>query len=147
MAVAPIDKRLNALKKTTIMSTNEPLDSGASREDLIPDKDDKMWATFAHLGIIAGFVIPFGNVLAPLIIWLVFKDRSSYVDYHGKEALNFQLTVTIAIIASIILIFLLVGIFLVIVVALLSLVFSVVAAVKANEGAYYEYPINIRFIQ
>ena len=125
----------------------EPLDSHETREGLIPDKDELMWSTFAHLGFIAGLVIPFGNVIAPLVIWLVFKDRSSYIDYHGKEALNFQITVTFAMIASGILILLLIGIFLLIGVVLLALVFSIMAAIKANNGEYYEYPFTIRFIR
>ncbi len=126
---------------------HEPLDSHETREGLIPDKDELMWSTFAHLGFLAGLVIPFGNVVAPLVIWLVFKDRSAYIDYHGKEALNFQITVTIALIASGILVLLLIGIFLLIAVAILALVLSVVAAVKANNGEYYEYPFSIRFIR
>ena len=125
----------------------EPLDSHETREGLIPDKDELMWSTFAHLGFLAGLAIPFGNILAPLVIWLVFKDRSSYVDYHGKEALNFQITITLAIIASGILILLIIGIFLLIAVVLLALVLSIVAAVKANNGEYYEYPFSIRFIR
>ncbi len=125
----------------------EPLDSHETREGLIPDKDELMWSTFAHLGFVAGLVIPFGNVIAPLVIWLVFKDRSSYVDYHGKEALNFQITVTLAMIASGILILLLIGIFLLIGVVLLALVFSIMGAIKANNGEYYEYPFTIRFIR
>ena len=125
----------------------EPLDSHETREGLIPDKDELMWSTFAHLGFVAGMVIPFGNVIAPLVIWLVFKDRSSYVDYHGKEALNFQITVTLAMIASGILILLLIGIFLLIAVVLLTLVFSIMGAIKANNGEYYEYPFTIRFIR
>ena len=125
----------------------EPLDSHETREGLIPDKDELMWSTIAHLGFIAGLVIPFGNVITPLVIWLVFKDRSSYVDYHGKEALNFQITATLAMIASGILILLIIGIFLLIGVVLLALVFSIVAATKANNGEYYEYPFTIRFIR
>ena len=125
----------------------EPLDSYETRDGLIPDKDELMWSTFAHLGFVAGMVIPFGNVIAPLVIWLVFKDRSSYVDYHGKEALNFQITVTLAMIASGILILLLIGIFLLIAVVLLALVFSIMGAIKANNGEYYEYPFTIRFIR
>ena len=125
----------------------EPLDSHETREGLIPDKDELMWSTFAHLGFLAGLIIPFGNVVAPLVIWLVYKDRSSYVEYHSKEALNFQLTVTIAMVASGILVLLLIGIFLLIGILLLALVLSIVAAVKANNGEYYEYPFTIRFIR
>ncbi|MCB9289420.1 MAG: DUF4870 domain-containing protein [Lewinellaceae bacterium] len=106
-----------------------------------------MWSTFAHLGFLAGLVIPFGNIVAPLVIWLVYKDRSSYIDFHGKEALNFQITMTIALIGSAFLILLFIGIFLVIGAVILSLVLSIIAATKANNGEYYRYPFSIRFIQ
>jgi len=126
----------------------DPLDAPMSDEhDYMPDKDERMWATFVHLGIAAGLVIPLGNVIAPLVIWLVFKDRSAYVDYHGKEALNFQLTMLLAFAAGLLLIFLLIGIPILILVGLLDLVLSVVAAIRANEGERYRYPISIRFIQ
>ncbi|MCB0584031.1 MAG: DUF4870 domain-containing protein [Phaeodactylibacter sp.] len=125
----------------------EPLDSHETREGLIPDKDELMWSTFAHLGFLAGLVIPFGNIVAPLVIWLVYKDRSSYIDFHGKEALNFQITMTIALIGSAFLILLFIGIFLVIGAVILSLVLSIIAATKANNGEYYRYPFSIRFIQ
>lgn len=114
--------------------------------DYLPDSDERMWSTFAHLGIVAGLVIPLGNIIAPLVIWLVYKDRSDYVDYHGKEALNFQLTMTIAMVISAILIFVLIGLPLLIVFALLDLILSIVAAVRANEGERYRYPFNIRFL-
>ncbi len=115
--------------------------------DHIPDKDEKMWATFTHLGFIAGLVIPFGNLIAPLVIWLVYKDRSSYVDYHGKEALNFQITLTIGLVISAILIFVIVGFFLLFILGLVGLIFAIIAAIRANEGEYYEYPFNLRFIK
>jgi uncharacterized Tic20 family protein len=88
-----------------------------------------------------------GNIIAPLVIWLIKKDESAYVDYHGKEALNFQLTMTLAMFVSAILIFVLIGIPLLIVVAIADLILSIMAAVRANEGEHYRYPFNIRFIQ
>ena len=126
----------------------DPLDAPMTDEnDYLPDSDERMWSTFAHLGIIAGLVIPLGNIIAPLVIWLVYKDRSVYIDYHGKEALNFQLTMTIAMIISGILIFVLIGLPLLIVLGLLDLILSIIAAVRANEGERYRYPFNIRFVQ
>jgi uncharacterized Tic20 family protein len=126
----------------------DPLDAPMTEEnDYLPDSEERMWATFAHLGIIAGLVIPLGNIIAPLVIWLIKKDESAYVDYHGKEALNFQLTMTLAMFVSAILIFVLIGIPLLIVVAIADLILSIMAAVRANEGEHYRYPFNIRFIQ
>ena len=110
-------------------------------------KDERMWATLAHLGIIAGLIIPSGSVVAPLVIWLVFKDRSEYVNYHAKEALNFQITMFIAFIVAAILIFVLIGIPALIALAIADLVYSIIAATKANEGEYYKYPYTYRFIK
>jgi hypothetical protein len=127
---------------------NEPLvDNPESNSDLSL-KDERMWATLSHLGIVASFILPsLGHILAPLIIWLVFKDRSDYVEYHAKEALNFQITITIGLIISGILVFILVGFIGLIVLAIADLVFSIIAATKANEGVYYEYPYTYRFIK
>ncbi len=128
---------------------NEPLDEffDPKAENLIPDSNEKLWATFSHLGIIAGAIVPFGSVLLPLVIWLVYKDKSEYVNYHAKEALNFQLTMMIGFIVSAILIFIVIGIPLLIVLAIIDLVFCIIAAIRANEGERYRYPYTLRFIQ
>jgi uncharacterized Tic20 family protein len=106
-----------------------------------------MWGMLAHLGFIAGYVIPFGNVIAPLVIWLTQRDKSEFVAENAKEALNFQITVTIAIIASIILMFIVIGIFLLIAVGIYSLVIAIIAAIKANQGESYKYPITLRLVK
>jgi uncharacterized Tic20 family protein len=111
-----------------------------------PTPDDRMMAMFCHLSALIGFVIPFGNIIGPLIIWLIKKDQSPLVDQHGKEAINFQISMTIYIIASIILILVLIGIPLLVFLGLFELVVIVIAAVKANEGQLYKYPLSIRFL-
>ncbi|MCB9304458.1 MAG: DUF4870 domain-containing protein [Lewinellaceae bacterium] len=128
---------------------NEPLDDffDPKEENLIPDSNEKMVATFSHLGIVAGTIVPFGSVLLPLILWLVYKDKSEYVAYHAKEALNFQLTMLIGFVASAILIFVVIGIPLLIVLAIVDLVFCIIAAMRANEGERYRYPYTFRFIK
>ena len=128
---------------------NEPLDDffDPKEENLIPDSNEKMVATFSHLGIVAGTIVPFGSVLSPLILWMVYKDKSEYVAYHAKEALNFQLTMLIGFVASAILIFVVIGIPLLIVLAIVDLVFCIIAAMRANEGERYSYPYTFRFIK
>ncbi|MBK7410636.1 MAG: DUF4870 domain-containing protein [Saprospirales bacterium] len=106
-----------------------------------------MFATFAHLGMIAGFVFPLGNIIVPLVIWLTQRDKSDFVDAHAKEALNWQLTVTILAFGGIILSMLIIGIPLLIMLGLACLVFSILAAIKANEGSMYAYPFNFRIIK
>ncbi|MBK6621432.1 MAG: DUF4870 domain-containing protein [Saprospirales bacterium] len=122
---------------------NEPLDNPGQ----LSERDERMWATFAHLGIIAGFIIPFGNVLAPLIIWLTQRDKSSYVETHAKEALNFQITVSIFAIGGAILMIIAVGFLLLAIIGIAALVFGIMAAMKANQGEMYEYPFNLRLIK
>jgi len=111
-------------------------------------QDDRNWAMFCHLAALSGFVIPFGNVLGPLIIWLIKKDTMPLVDQHGKEALNFQITVLIAIIVCFPLMFLLIGIPLMFVVAIGALILTIVAAVKVSNGQLdYKYPFTLRLIK
>jgi uncharacterized Tic20 family protein len=107
----------------------------------------RQWAMFAHLSALAGFVIPFGNVLGPLVIWLVKKDTMPFVDDQAKESLNFQISVTIAVIISMALIILLIGIPLLFVVGLVALVLTIMAGIKANEGVTYRYPFTLRLIK
>ncbi|MGV3561619.1 DUF4870 domain-containing protein [Larkinella arboricola] len=109
--------------------------------------DERMWGMLAHLSALAGFIIPFGNVVGPIVVWQIQKDKSAYVDYHGKEALNFQITMTIAYGVAILLIVLLIGFPILIVLGLISVVLSILAGVKANNGEYYKYPFTFRFIQ
>jgi len=110
-------------------------------------KEEKTWGMLAHLGIFSGHFIPFGNIIAPLVIWLVKKDESDYVAYHGKESLNFQISITIYMIVSVILALLLIGFILVAVLWVFNLVMVIIAGIKANEGERYRYPLTIRFVK
>src|SRR5450830_1767603 len=105
------------------------------------DSDQRLWATLAHIGpIIIGFV-------APLVIWLVYRERGQYVADQAKEALNFQITLTIAATVSAILMVALIGFVLLPIVAIGGLVLMIMAAIAANKGQAYRYPLNIRFIK
>ncbi|MEP7271619.1 MAG: DUF4870 domain-containing protein [Acidobacteriota bacterium] len=110
-------------------------------------KDDRTWALLCHLAGLAGYVIPLGNIFGPLIIWMIKRDQSWFVDDQGKEALNFQISLTIYLIIAIISILIIVGIVLVPVVAVGGLIFMIIAAVKANEGVAYRYPLTLRLIK
>nr|WP_293841198.1 DUF4870 domain-containing protein [uncultured Arsenicibacter sp.] len=104
-------------------------------------QDERTWAMLAHLLALTG-----AGFIAPLIIWLIYKDRSAYVSYHAKESLNFQITIIIAGFVCFLLMIVLVGLLLIWVVGIGALVLTVVAGVKANNGEYYRYPLTIRFI-
>ena len=101
-----------------------------------------------HLAGFAGLTgIPFGNILGPLVVWLIKKDQSWFVNEQGKEAMNFQISLTIYAIVAAILIFVLIGIPLLVVVGIVWLVLMIMAAIKANEGVSYRYPLTLRFIK
>lgn len=103
--------------------------------------DEKLWATLIHIG---GAVF---NFLPALIGYLVLKDRGPFVRHHTTQALNFQLTVLIGYIISWILMFVIIGLVLWVVVWVMDVVFSILAAVAANKGEMYKYPMTIQFIK
>lgn len=106
-----------------------------------PTQDDRTMAMLAHgLSIVSGFV-------GPLIIWLIKKDQSPFVDDQGKEALNFQLTLLIGYVIGFITACLIVGYFIILAVWVVGIVFGILAAVEANKGVAYRYPFAIRIIK
>lgn len=111
------------------------------------EKEERMWAVIVHLSALIGFMIPLGNVLGPLVVWLVKKEASPFVDRHGKEALNFSITVTIYAAISYLLIIVFIGALLLIALFLFWMVFLIMAAVKANEGNEFRYPLTLRFVK
>jgi hypothetical protein len=111
-------------------------------------KEEQNWAMLCHLSALIGFVIPFGSILGPLVIWLVKRADMPLVDQHGKEALNFQLTVAILALISWALVVVLIGFVLLAVVALGALFFVIRAAIKISNGELgYRYPYSIRFLK
>lgn len=109
-------------------------------------QDDKTFGMLAHLLALSGYIIPFGNIIGPLVIWMIKKDQSWFVSEHGKESLNFQISITIYAIISGVLIMVLVGILLLPLVMLFGLVMTIIAGIKANQGEMYRYPLTIRLI-
>jgi uncharacterized protein len=103
--------------------------------------DEKLWATLIQIGGL------FFGFLAPLIGYLVLKDRGPFVRAWSVTALNFQLTLLIGYVVGWILTFLLIGIFILIAVYVVGIVFAIIAAVKANQGEWWQYPLTIRFVQ
>ena len=110
-------------------------------------KEEQNWAMICHLSALAGFLFPFGNIIGPLIVWLVKRAEMPLVDFHGKEALNFQITVTIAMAVSALLIFVLIGFVLMAIVVIGALVLTIRAAIKVSNGELdYTYPWSIRLL-
>jgi len=100
-----------------------------------------------HLSSFAGYMFPFGNVIAPLVIWLTKRKETSYVDEHGKEVVNFQISLTIYLLIAIAFSFILIGIPALLGLVIFSFVVTIQGAIKANDGKKYRYPLCIRFIK
>lgn len=113
------------------------------------DRDARMWAMFCHLGGLAGYVIPIiiSGVIAPLIIWQIKREDDSFIDRNGKEAVNFQISIAIYALVCIPFIFACIGVFMLAAVEIFNVVFLLIAAIKANNGESYHYPLCIRFIK
>jgi uncharacterized Tic20 family protein len=108
--------------------------------------DERTWGMLAHLSaLIAGLAGL--SFLGPLIVMLTKGKEYLYVDHHAKEALNFQITVYLAVIVCIPLVLIFIGILLIMAVSLGALILTIIAAVKANEGVMYRYPFCIRFVK
>jgi len=105
--------------------------------------DERLWATLIHLG---GIILYF---LSPLIGLLVLGPRGPFVRAHAVEALNFQISILIYYVALIFvsIITLGIGALLYVPLGILALVFMIMAAVAANRGEYYKYPLTITFVR
>ena len=117
--------------------------------DLAITENDKTMGMLSHLIAFAGVIIPvpFVNVVGPLVMWMTQKDKSSFLDYHGKESLNFQITVAIAVVIAMFAKFILIGFLLLPAVGLYAIVMTIIAGVKAKEGVRYRYPYTLRLIK
>ena len=133
-----------------------------------PNKDERMWAMFAHLAVFSFLILPVvGNFLGPLVVWLIKKDEMPLVDDQGKEALNFQISLLIL---GCVLVLMFFGVsfvlllipfigwavlaFLVVaikaaawVLVIVVIAFPIVAGIKANNGEAYRYPFTLRLIK
>lgn len=106
----------------------------------VSESDAKMWSLGAHLG---GFLLSW---VVPLVIYLVYRDRSPFIRQHAAEALNFQIALFVAYVVSVLLMVVLVGFFTFAATAVLSLIFAIMASVAAANGQPYRYPLTLRII-
>ena len=106
----------------------------------------RTFGMLCHIGALAGYIVPLGNVLGPLLFWMMKKDTHPFIDEQGKESLNFQITVTIAYVVFGGLSFFLIGIPFLVATGVAALVLEIVAGMKANSGISYRYPFTLRLL-
>ncbi|MCB0601620.1 MAG: DUF4870 domain-containing protein [Saprospiraceae bacterium] len=114
-------------------------------------REERDWGIALHLSALAMHIIPFGNILGPLIIWSSKRDRSAYLDQQGREVLNFHISWTVGLILAVIMQVIAIASGIKIVIPLLILTgigyyfgmlyFIIVAALRASDGLYFDYPV------
>lgn len=103
---------------------------------------------FCHYAAFFWFLVPMiGNVIGPLIVWQLKKDSAAFVDDQGKEALNFQITFSLAMVICGVLAWVVIGFPLMLLVSVTALVLTIIAGIKANAGEAYRYPICWRVVK
>jgi len=114
--------------------------------DHYTSKDERNWSVAVHLSALCALFIPLGHVLGPLVIWLIKRGEMPMVDRNGKEALNFQITVTLASFVCGLLFFVGIGVILLFVLLVADAVLVIMAAMKASRGEAFSYPFTLRLI-
>ncbi|MFK7737276.1 MAG: DUF4870 domain-containing protein [Pirellulaceae bacterium] len=110
------------------------------------DKETRTWAMFLHLSLLAGYAIPLAGLVAPIIIWQIKKDELPAIDAHGKMALNFIISMFLYSLIAFVLTFVVIGFFLFLALAAAAVIMPIIAAIKANKGELWNYPLIIKFI-
>jgi len=118
-----------------------PTDPYQAAPQPLSPSDERLWATLIHIGGI------FFSFIPALVGYLVLKDRGAFIRAHSLTALNFQLTMLIAIIVGYILTIVLIGAVLVLAAYVVIIIFAIIAAIAANKGEQYKYPLTIQFIK
>jgi uncharacterized Tic20 family protein len=108
----------------------------------------RSWAALCHASALLGVLVHFpGHLLGPLIVWLYKRDDSPELDAHGKEALNFQISMLIYNVIAAIFCLVLIGFLFLAILWVLNAIFVIIASIQASDGKFYRYPMTIRFLQ
>jgi len=108
----------------------------------------RTWCVLAHATALVGFLVPVaGHIVGPLIIWLAKRQDSPEIDAHGKESLNFQISMLIWNLISGLLCLVVIGFFMLAILHILNIIFVIIASIQASEGKLYRYPLAMRLIK
>jgi len=109
--------------------------------------DERTWFMLCHLSALCGYFFPFGNLIGPFLIWQIKKNDYPAIEAQAKAMLNFQFTIYLAVIVACILIIVVVGIPLLWAIGAFNVVCIIIAAMKANNGEPWMFPLSIRFLK
>ncbi len=109
--------------------------------------DEKQMGMFVHLSQLLGFIIPFGGLVAPILLWQLNKEKMPALDAHGKAIANWMISSVIYFAVSAVLCLVLIGFLGILALVIMAIVFPIIGAVKANNGELWEYPLTIKFLK
>lgn len=130
-----------------INSAKASSEEGEGNEAVSNDQKVNQDAMIIQLSALSGYIIPLGSLIVPVILWQVWKDKDSYIDEMGREAVNFELSMLVYYMISLVLCLILIGLLLIFAVAIFHLAYIIIAAIHTSRGAHFRYPLTIRFIK
>jgi uncharacterized Tic20 family protein len=135
------------------MSENDTASIPNPSVPLAQSSDERMWATIGHLSAFTAFITGIGCIVGPLVVWLVKRDTLPFAADQAKEALNFNITLAIAVAVLVVFTIITFGIGILLawpigaVLCIGWIVLTIIAAIKANEGVAYRYPFTLRLVK
>lgn len=111
------------------------------------DPETRQWGMILRLSVFAGYIVPLAGLIAPIVIWQIKKNELPGIDAHGKNLINWMISMLIYSAIAFVLCFILIGIPILLVLGVLGVVFPIIAAIKANNGEIWPYPLTIHFLK
>ncbi|MEI8213380.1 MAG: DUF4870 domain-containing protein [Planctomycetota bacterium] len=111
------------------------------------DKNERTWGMLLHFSVFAGYVLPLAGLIAPIVIWQIKKDEFPSIDVHGKNVMNFLISMFIYGVVAVLLTFVIIGIPLLALLGIVGIVFPIIGGIKANNGEIWKYPGMLQLIQ
>jgi uncharacterized Tic20 family protein len=122
-------------------------EAAGSAATLAPTRDERQWAMLCHVSAMLMYVTAIGGLVVPFVIWLLKREEMPFVADQGKEVINFQITILLALVAAVVLMLVVVGFVLFWALLAFHFVVTIVAAVKVTEGVAYRYPFCWRVVK
>jgi uncharacterized Tic20 family protein len=128
---------------------NEDYPAYESPDPVAPDQptsDDRTWAALCHVGALSWYIgVP--GLLTVFLLWILKKEQSSFIDHHGKESINFQISMLLWVAVGIITFCVGVGFVILVLDGIFNLIMVIIAAIKASNGEHFRYPLTLRIIR
>ncbi len=133
--------------KTALLENKQQTDNKEIKAINKKISDEKLWCTFIHLSQLCSFLIPFSGFIIPIVIWQIKKGESEFININGIIVANWIISKVIYYAIFIFLCFVFIGIPLIWGLAMLSIIFPIIGAIKSNSGEIWRYPLSINFIK